>query len=120
MAAVEIQVMVGAKQRWDPMLLAGMGERQPLGPGHALLALDHQAKLHADKLPAGVCGLTTLAPARRSVVSRWLATAPGVYGVALKWPKTRISPTCRPRDEPNASGPGLEFTITYRHSEEIE
>jgi tetratricopeptide (TPR) repeat protein len=39
-------VVVGAEQRLDPVPLAGGGEREPLLPGDALLALDHQGDAH--------------------------------------------------------------------------
>jgi hypothetical protein len=44
--AAEVEVVVGAEQGRDAVLLAGARERHPLGPRHALLALDHQAEIH--------------------------------------------------------------------------
>src|SRR5439155_22345983 len=40
-------VVVGAEERVDTVLLAGVGERAPVLPGDALLALDHQRDAHA-------------------------------------------------------------------------
>ena len=39
-------VVVGAEQRVDAVRLAGLRERAPLLPGHALLPLDHQRDAH--------------------------------------------------------------------------
>ena len=39
-------VVVGAEERVDAVLLAGVRERAPLFPGDALLALDHQRDAH--------------------------------------------------------------------------
>ena len=39
-------VVVGAEERLEPVLLAGLRERDPLLPGHVLLPLDHQADAH--------------------------------------------------------------------------
>jgi hypothetical protein len=47
MVATELQVVVGAKERRNPMLLTSPRKRDPLRPGNTLLALDHQAELHA-------------------------------------------------------------------------
>ena len=38
--------MVGAEERLEAVLLGGGREGAPLVPGHALLALDHQAHAH--------------------------------------------------------------------------
>ena len=38
--------MVGAEQRLDAMLLAGVGEGHPVVPGDAFLSLDHQGEAH--------------------------------------------------------------------------
>jgi hypothetical protein len=39
-------VVVGAKERLDAVVFAGCGERHPVVPGHALLALDHECEPH--------------------------------------------------------------------------
>src|SRR5262249_21842311 len=39
-------VVVGAEERLDTVLLAGVGKRRPVIPGDALLALDHHGKAH--------------------------------------------------------------------------
>ena len=40
------EVVVGAEERLEPVLLTGVGEREPVVPGGALLALDHQCDAH--------------------------------------------------------------------------
>jgi hypothetical protein len=40
------EVVIRPEQRADAVLLAGPCQRDPLSPGHALLALDHQLQLH--------------------------------------------------------------------------
>src|SRR6476619_8571810 len=40
------EVMVGAEERLDAVFLAGRGKRDPVVPGHTLLALDHECKPH--------------------------------------------------------------------------
>ena len=44
-------VVVGAEQRLVPVLLARARERNPVVPGHALLALDHHAQPHSWNVP---------------------------------------------------------------------
>ena len=46
-------VVIGAKQRLVPVLLARARERAPVLPGHALLTLDHHAEPHAEELCLG-------------------------------------------------------------------
>ena len=43
---IEVELVVGAEQRRHAVRLARLRERQPLGPGDAVLALDHQAEVH--------------------------------------------------------------------------
>src|SRR4029079_469129 len=40
------RVVVRTEERVDPRALTGIGERDPVLPGHVLLALDHQSDLH--------------------------------------------------------------------------
>src|SRR4029077_7172287 len=50
-------VVVGAEETLETVLLAGAGERNPVVPGDALLALDHQADAHSWSLrPRGPTG----------------------------------------------------------------
>ena len=44
------EVVVGPEQPFESEALGGVGERAPIGPGHALLALDHQAGTHPGSL----------------------------------------------------------------------
>ena len=46
-------VVVGAEERVDPVLLARVGEGAPLLPGDALLALDHQRDAHRRRICLG-------------------------------------------------------------------
>ena len=50
--ALDREVVIRAEQRAHAMLLAGPRERDPLRPGHVLLALDHQLDSHAPLLAA--------------------------------------------------------------------
>jgi hypothetical protein len=49
--------VVGAEERLDPVLFAGLPEGEPVRPGHALLALDHQRQPHRASYGGGVEGL---------------------------------------------------------------
>ena len=40
------EVVVGAEERLDTVLLARLGEGEPVLPRHALLPLDHQRQAH--------------------------------------------------------------------------
>src|SRR5262249_10251955 len=46
--AVEVQVVVGAKQGRDAVAFTRLRQRLPLRPAHALLTFDHQAQVHGD------------------------------------------------------------------------
>jgi hypothetical protein len=64
-------VVVGAEERFDPALLAGARKRQPVLPGDAFLAFDHQGNPHrvssATDSTCGVCGNMSTGLTRRSV-----------------------------------------------------
>ena len=44
--ALQVELVVGAEEGGDAVRLAGLRERQPLRPRHALLAFDHRAEVH--------------------------------------------------------------------------
>ena len=63
-AAVEVRVVIGSEQALEAGVLAGPGKRDPLLPGDALLALDHQADPHRPN-PTGHKLPSAAAPAPR-------------------------------------------------------
>jgi len=44
--ALPAEVVVRTEERLEPQTLSGLREREPVAPGDALLALDHQAEAH--------------------------------------------------------------------------
>ena len=76
-------VVVGAEERVDPVLLAGVGEVAPLLPGDAFLALDHQGDAH------------------RAILRGAILRGRHVKGLARAWPRlverggdTAVRDTC--------------------------
>ena len=53
--------MVGAEEALEPVLLARLGEGDPVVPGHVLLALDHQADAHGAQPSRGRRGPRSVA-----------------------------------------------------------
>ena len=49
---VAAEVVVGAEQSFEADALGEVGERAPVAPGDALLALDHQTRAHVGSLSA--------------------------------------------------------------------
>src|SRR6266545_3822086 len=52
----ERDVVVGAEQRFDAVLLAGRRERDRVLPGHTLLAFDHEGQAHEAEAYSGLRG----------------------------------------------------------------
>jgi hypothetical protein len=63
-ATVAGQVVVGAEERLEPARLAGVGERDPVRPGHVLLALDHEAEAHAGQVMRADANAPSVSSAR--------------------------------------------------------
>ena len=75
------EVVIRAEQRADAVLLAGLRERDPLRPGHVLLALDHQLDAHCRQLR----GLRARSRATPRRPRRRSTTANGVRRLVSKY-----------------------------------
>lgn len=51
MPAIEVEVVIGAKQGRDAMRFTSSRQREPLRPAHALLPFDHQTQIHQVSAP---------------------------------------------------------------------
>ena len=92
------QVVVGAEQRLDPAALARVGQRDPVLPGHVLLALDHQRDPHGARV----------IPSR--AVSR--AVVWTLYAICvLVWSSTWVVIAVGLEDIAPFFGAGIRFTL---------
>jgi len=83
--AVRAEVVVGAEQTLEAEVFTGLGQPQPVGPRHALLALDHHAEPHPGSVSAVPDETTSyLSEGQRALRAVLLGLALGLVLVVLR------------------------------------